>query len=150
MAASRASLGIRSRSLQPAAATSRATAPNADGGDAEKLEADEGDGASQFNPALLTETLRSSMFGMEATLVLRLQGVVQNLGDWAECCPCQTARLHGLSRRQAEGCVNEFVDSPGLRPCPFAGKRAPEMAASKLLDVFERLRAQSMGDTEAR
>jgi hypothetical protein len=92
MTANRASLRIRSRSLQPAAATSRANAPTADGGDAEKLEADEGDGASQFNPALLTETLRSSMFGMKATLVLRLQGVVQNLGDWAECCPCHSAR----------------------------------------------------------
>ena len=72
MTAKRASLRIPSRSLQLAAATSRANAPNADGGDAEKLEADEGDGASQFNPALLTETQRSSMFGMEVTLVLRL------------------------------------------------------------------------------
>ena len=60
------------------------------------------------------------------------------------------ARLRGLSRRQAEGCVKEFVDSPGLRSCPFAGKRAPEMAAGKLLDVFDRLVAQSMGDAEAR
>ena len=58
--------------------------------------------------------------------------------------------LRGLSRRQAESYMNEFIDSPGLRSCPFAGKRAPEMAAGKLLDVFDRLMAQSMGDTEAR
>ena len=70
----------------------RKYASNVDGGDAEKLEADEGDGASQLNPALLTETLRSSMFWMEAARVLRLQGVVQNLGDWAECYPCHSAR----------------------------------------------------------
>ena len=123
----------------------RKYASNVDGGDAEKLDVDDGDGASQLSPALLTETLRSSMFGMEVALVLRLQAVVQNLGDWAERCPCHSACLHGLSRRQAEGYMKEFIDSPGLRSCPFAGKRAPEMAAGKLLDVFDGLVAQYNG-----
>ena len=62
----------------------RKYASNVDGGDAEKLDVDDGDGASQFNPALMTETLRPSMFGMEVALFLRLHGVAQSLGGWAE------------------------------------------------------------------
>ncbi len=110
-----------------------AGAREADGDAADAAEEDE----RQFEPALLTQTLHSRRFAMKVALILRLQEFAQSLADWAESCPCHSKWLRSSSRRQRERYMTAFINLPGYTTCPLAGKRAPELAAGRLQDVFE-------------
>ncbi len=97
---------------------------------------DWGDG-SHFDPSLFTKTLQSTVFGMKVELALKLHECAQALSDCAESCPCHGELLRRMTRRKRERFMRTFTNLPGHIVCPFAGKRAPELAAGKLTDVFQ-------------
>ena len=88
--------------------------------------------AHGFDPALLSSTVRSTLVPLQLALILEMQNVLDELGDWSEGCPCHEKWLAGLSRKRRENVMQSVLDNKFHHQCPFAGKRACEMAAGQL------------------
>ena len=122
-------------------------AHNVDGGDAARTaSAADAGGYLEFDRGLFTRTVRSNSFLLELKLLLMIQGVAQGLANWGEVCPCHSGCLHGMSRRTARTYMEKFIALPSYNTCPFAGRRAPELASGQLSVVFETLAATGFND----
>ena len=105
------------------------------------------DSSFKFDITVLTETIHSSMFARYADLILTLEDVTLSFATWAEDCPCHGRLLqHCRAEKQARSLVGHGsavgryhvfkAYGAGHARCPMQGKRAPELAADGLLDVF--------------
>ena len=103
-------------------------------------EAEGGKDAGQFDPSLMTDALNSGYFKIMIELYLLIEGVVWDLTEWGESCPCHY-RWNGdnVRRRAKDRLMAELIGMKGYSKCPFAGCNAPPMAAGKLLEILENL-----------
>ncbi|CAE7589529.1 unnamed protein product [Symbiodinium sp. CCMP2592] len=97
-----------------------------------------GGSAGGFNPAALTTALRSPEFAVRVVLIARLEALPEDLAAWAERCPCHGKGSSQYHRAKLLRC--HF----GVPLCPMAGKRAPELAAGRMREVFDELAAQTL------
>ena len=95
----------------------------------------------KFDPQALTETLRSGLFARYVDMVLALDAITFGFSSWAEDCPChgkllQHYRARRFTRQLRRQCFQRphifAAFGPGTLPCPMQGKRAPELATSRL------------------
>lgn len=124
---------------------------------------DEGDetqenlnGRSNFDPSLLTRTLKDSFFFAYLDMILALVSMTEDIAHWAEACSChedvilqhgfaENQGLQGQSRKKhrmtmKSGRVLSSLFSGKADVCPMRGKRLPELVAygaeKMLLDLF--------------
>ena len=95
----------------------------------------------QFSPNRLTVVLRDHLFFAYLDMVLRLAGMLEHLGNWAESCPChEDVQLQGQAFRRRRG-FSRFQQRRRHRHdcrvtanfyklvdvCPMRGRRLPEL-----------------------
>jgi hypothetical protein len=113
---------------------------------------DEGDetqenlnGRSNFDPSLLTRTLKDSFFFAYLDMILALVSMTEDIAHWAEACSChedvilqhgfaENQGLQGQSRKKhrmtmKSGRVLSSLFSGKADVCPMRGKRLPELVA---------------------
>ena len=101
---------------------------------------DQGDeGGGSFVAPELTSALQSAMFHVYATLVLSLFNVVEDLASWFEGCLCHEHQLKQPKNKTARVAHKEIREFGPYAFCPMKGKRAPELAAGCLGEVFDKL-----------
>ena len=100
--------------------------------------------AADFNPEALARSLQSPMFSARLILVSKLQAFPEDLAGWAEDCPCHSKVCAGLGQYRRSKLLKAHYG--GVPVCPMAGKRAPELAAGHVLEVFQGLAQQTLTD----
>ena len=98
--------------------------------------ADEG---VRFVAADLSAALGSSMFHAYIQMVMSLFNVVEDLSSWFEGCACHQAQLKRHRGKHMRSSRKEIELCGPYAFCPMKGKRAPELAAGCLNDVFSKL-----------
>ena len=95
----------------------------------------------QFYPNRLTVVLRDHLFFTYLDMVLRLAGMLEHLGHWAESCPChEDVQLQGQAFRRRRGASrfqqrrrnrHDCRDTANFYKlvdvCPKRGRRLPEL-----------------------
>ena len=99
-------------------------------------EADEG---VRFVAADLSAALGSSMFHAYIQMVMSLFNVVEDLSSWFEGCACHQAQLKRQKGKHTRSSRKEIELCGPYAFCPMKGKRAPELAAGCLNEVFSKL-----------
>ncbi|CAE7037669.1 unnamed protein product [Symbiodinium sp. CCMP2592] len=85
--------------------------------------------------------LRSPMFWATAKMIFHLGESIRAVEGWAKGCPCHPTDGHAhLSGFRQQALVNAELGRPASDQsftCPGKGKRAPELAANKLVQNFQ-------------
>ena len=99
-----------------------------------------------FDPQMLSEALHSTGFHLKVHMMLHVEQNLQGLARWAEGCDCHTKLFENRSRKQRESFMEASLAAPGTflqqRACPFASRRAPQLAAGQLQEYFAELSKQ--------
>ena len=116
-----------------------------------------GEAEKQFDPHMLSEALSSTGFRLKLKTMQLVEQKLQSLSKWAEGCPCHSKMLSHLSRKQVETFLGDCLGGERINPhklaCPFASRRAPELAAGHIQDFFQELsqhgEAQLLSDPQS-
>ncbi|CAE7037690.1 unnamed protein product [Symbiodinium sp. CCMP2456] len=96
-----------------------------------------GQGAASFVPAALSKALESSLFHVYASMILSVLNIVDGLTAWFEGCACHEVFSDPHSKKKLSRLAEQEFRACGTqRTCPMKGKRAPELAAGCLDEVF--------------
>lgn len=89
---------------------------------------------AQFDPVLLTDTLRDPMFSASVVMILSINRIPQDLASWGEGCTCHGLVCQRLTVwRQQKMFQNHYGQGVHSNTtCPMRGKRAPELAAGEV------------------
>ena len=101
-------------------------------------------GIAQFDPAKLTQSLRSAIFFPYTWMCLKLEEIPPKLVAYGEACPCHEPMIRNMVRSQRAR-VMERHFGKGTRACPASGMLAPELVSGKLEEVA----AEAWRDLEA-
>ena len=99
-------------------------------------------GAAAFDPAALTCCLNSALLAVQVLMVIKLEKFPEMLAGWAEDCPCHGIVCVHSSQYRREKLLAAHYE--GYSVCPMAGKRAPELASGKILQVYDSLARQAL------
>ena len=99
-------------------------------------------GASAFDPQALTRCLQCPKFASYVCLVNKLEQVPERLASWAEDCYCHERVCERLSQHKRHEVLKAHYET--ICVCPMAGKRAPELAAGHIQNVFRDICEKSL------
>ena len=99
-------------------------------------------GASAFDPQALTCCLQCPKFASYVCLVNKLEQVPERLASWAEDCYCHERVCEHLSQHKRHEVLKPHYET--ICVCPMAGKRAPELAAGHIQNVFRDICEKSL------
>ena len=100
---------------------------------------DAGEGAA-FLPAAITACVQSNFFLVYTSMIMSVLGLVEDLTGWFETCPCHKETLDPTDRSRLSRAVQRELRACGTdRSCPMKGKRAPQLAAGALDEVFQEI-----------
>ena len=94
--------------------------------------------AFTFDVTVLTETLENRLWNSYAHMILRLDGIIEDLGSWASFCPCHRTFCAGMSLHQRCQVMQQHFGTSRFT-CPLAGCNAPEFAAGEVLVILREL-----------
>lgn len=89
-----------------------------------------------FDPKDLTALLVDPVFFKYLDMCLLLDGIPEDIARWSGGCSCHEALTAELSPHLVAKVMTLHY---GVPSCPLAGKRAPELAASRVTDVVDEL-----------
>ena len=81
--------------------------------------------SKQMDTSIVESAVHSPFFWAYAFMISRLGATLQAVSNWSERCPCHDA--------------SQSLSIYSGKPCPMAGRRAPEMAAGELLKEVSNL-----------
>ena len=107
---------------------------------------DAGEGGGAFLPAAITACLQSNFFVVYTSMIMSVLGLVEDLTGWFETCPCHKETVDPTDRSRLSRAVQRELRACGTdRSCPMKGKRAPQLAAGGLDEVFQEILAICRG-----